>query len=423
MDIRIEPRILSGEVRAISSKSDVHRLALAAALSKGETKIGFTTLADDIKATFNVLSAMGAEIEISGKDGDYIAKIRGIEKIPDSPILDANECGTTARIILPVAAALSSGFTMTGKNGLLKRPFGDLVKCMEENGTKCSSEYLPISTCGRLKSGVYSIRGDVSSQYISGLLFALPLLEGDSEIVLTTPLSSAGYVEITLRTLANFGIEVTKTSSGFLVKGNQKYISPKVCTAEGDWSNSLFWLCGAAIGNAITVNNLNADSPHKDRSALNLIKNAGALVHGIESVTVASAPLCGINISGEDIPDALPILATMLSLAKGKSVITGGARLKIKESDRIKTTTAMLTSLGVSVEATDDGFIIDGVESFKGGVVDAANDHRIAMCAAIASQRATGDVIIKGAECVNKSYPTFFEDFKKLGGKYSVIDG
>ena len=423
MDIRIEPQILSGKVRAISSKSDVHRLTLAAALSKGTTKVGFTTLADDIKATLDVLSAMGAKINLSGNDGNYIAEIQGIEKMPENATLDANECGTTARIILPVAAALSKAFTLTGKNGLLKRPFGDLCDCIARHGTKCSAEYLPISTCGKLESGRYEIRGDVSSQYISGLLFALPLLDGDSEIALTTPLSSAGYVEITLRTLRLFGIEVVKTEHGFFVKGGQRYVSPESCTAEGDWSNSLFWLCGGAIGNEITVDNLRADSPHKDRSALQLIKSAGALVQGIDSVTVSSAPLCGIDINGNDIPDALPILATMLSLAKGKSVITGGARLKIKESDRIATTTAMLTSLGASVEATDDGFIINGVESFSGGTVDAANDHRIAMCAAIASQRATGDVIIRGAECVNKSYPTFFEDFEKLGGKYSVIDG
>ena len=408
MDIRLTPARLSGEIRAISSKSDVHRLLLAAALAGGRTEISFTTLSEDVQATVSVLRAMGAEIGITGADGGYTAAVRGMTDVPRGITLDANECGTTARLILPIAAALCDAFTLTGRNGLQKRPFAELCACMAENGTVCSDTLLPITARGRLQSGIFKLRGDVSSQYISGLLFALPLLAGDSEILLTTPLVSAGYVDMTLRTLARFGIAVTRRPDGFFIQGGQRYISDGAYVAEGDWSNASFWLCGNAIGGDITVNGLDADSLQKDKAVADILrKSSGG----------------AIEIDGEDIPDALPILATVLALAKGRSVITGGARLRLKESDRIATTVAMLRALGADITGTADGFILNGVPGFTGGVVDAANDHRIAMCAAIASQRASGDVIIRGAECIAKSYPTFFNDFTKLGGNCRVIDG
>ena len=413
MDVLIKPRMLSGTIRALSSKSDVHRALIAAALAKGETKVHFTTLSDDISASIGVLCKMGAKIDVGGKDGDYTATVHGTEQMPCDAVLDANECGTTARIILPIAAALCESFTLTGKNGLLKRPFKDLCECIAQNGTVCTDTFLPIKTSGKLKSGRYEIRGDVSSQYISGLLFALPLLDGDSEIHLTSPLVSAGYVDMTLATLERFNINVEKTHYGYFIKGSQTFLSVGDYVAEGDWSNATFWICGAAIGADITVLGLDKNSYQKDKNILEII----------DAAKRGEGELSAVSFNGEDIPDALPALATTLALAKGESVIPGGARLKIKESDRIETTVAMLKNLGANIRGTADGFVINGVDSFTGGVIDAANDHRIAMCAAIASQRASGDVIIRGAECVNKSYPTFFEDFEKLGGKYCVTDG
>ncbi len=416
MDILIKPCRLSGEIRAISSKSDVHRLLIAASLT-GYARVRFTTLSDDIMATVDVLRAMGADIDVKPIDDIFVAEVLHPCRMKSGAYLNANECGTTARLILPVAAALCDKFELTGKNGLRKRPFKELCDCMAENGTVCSDTFLPMYTQGKLRSGIYKIRGDVSSQYISGLLFALPLLDGDSEIVLTTPLASSGYVDMTLNTLAKFSIKIEKRENGYFVKGNQTYahrgirkFSPNY-TAEGDWSNSCFWLCANALGASVTVTGLRENSLQKDKAVADILGR------------IKGETLSATDVFGEDIPDALPALATVLSLAKGKSVITGGSRLKIKESDRIATTVAMLKALGADIVGTDDGFIINGVESFTGGIVDAANDHRIAMCAAIASQRATGDIIIRGAECVNKSYPTFFEDFKKLGGNCSVTDG
>ncbi|MBQ4557192.1 MAG: 3-phosphoshikimate 1-carboxyvinyltransferase [Clostridia bacterium] len=427
MDIRIEPRKLSGTIRAISSKSDVHRLIIGAALAKGTSKIHFTTLSEDIAATIGAVRMMGAVIDLDGSDGDYTVTVTGLCAMPKNAVLYAHECGTTARLLLPVAAALSDSFTLTGSGGLNKRPFAELCEAMEPRGTKCSDTHLPITTSGRLTSGVFKIRGDVSSQYISGLLFALPLLDGDSEIQLTTPAVSAGYIDMTLDTLSKFNIKVEKTASGYRVRGNQTYRPIADCTAEGDWSNGTFWIAAGVIGGDITVNGLDTDSYQKDKDILKILTRAFATFkvycNEEKSIRVQKSSFSAVSFNGEDIPDALPALATVLSLANGKSVISGGSRLKIKESNRIATTVSMLKALGADIEGTDDGFVINGVSSFTGGEVDAANDHRIAMCAAIASQRATGEVIIRGAECVNKSYPTFFEDFKKLGGNYSVING
>ena len=427
MDVLIKPSELSGNIRAISSKSDVQRALIAAALAKGKTKVHFTTLSDDIKATVSVLSAMGAEIDLLYANDEYVATVCGIEKMGENITLNANECGTCARIILPVAAALSYSFTLTGKNGLLKRPFKDLCDCMAQNGTNCSADLLPITTSGRLKGGRYEICGDVSSQYISGLLFALPLLDGDSEIVLKTPLSSVGYVSMTIKTLSIFGIEVNRTNNGFFVKGGQKYKAQSDYIAEGDWSNAAFWLCGGAIGSkdGISVSGLSMASPQLDSIIFNVLHNMKARIEKDESgiITVKKSPMHGIKVHGDSFPDILPIIATTLCIAEEGGSITGGERLRIKESDRIATTTAMLKALGADIKSTDGGFEIYGVDRFIGGEVDSANDHRIAMCAAVASGRCVGDIIIHGAECVNKSYPTFFEDFEKLGGKYSVIHG
>lgn len=421
MDIQIRPARLSGSIRAISSKSDVHRFLMAAALADGVSRVHFTTLSEDIAATVRVLRTMGAEILLDGSDGGYTATVTGLSAMPSGVTLDAHECGTTARLILPIAAALCDSFTLTGSGGLIKRPFADLCTAMAENGTETSSALLPITASGKLRSGVYSIRGDISSQYISGLLFALPLLDGDSEIKLTAPAVSAGYIDMTLATLSMFGIEVKKRENGYLVKGNQTYQPVADYTAEGDWSNATFWLCAAALGGDVTVTGLRPDSLQKDRLVTEILSRAGARVRAdVEGIRVGGS-LSGIDFHGEDIPDALPALATVLALANGESRITGGARLKIKESDRIATTVAMLQALGADVSATEDGFAIRGVRQLSGGEVDAANDHRIAMCAAIASQCAGGNVIIRGAQCVNKSYPTFFDDFRKLGGNCSVI--
>lgn len=422
MDIYVANRPLAGSIRAISSKSDVHRFLFAAALAGGHASVNFTTLSDDIAASIAALRALGAGITLSGADGSYTAEIDGIVEPQKNALLDAAECGTTARLLLPVAAALGGGFTLTGKPGLAARPFDALCAALAAHGVQLDRDRLPITGHGRLQSGVYTIRGDVSSQYISGLLFALPRLAGDSEIRLTTPLVSAGYVDMTLDTLARFGVRVEKTKTGFFIPGGQTFTPVCSYIAEGDWSNAGYFLAAGALGGNVTVTGLSTDSRQRDRRLLDLLMQAGAAVtrHPNGSITVSGGSLRGIDADGEDIPDALPMLVGVLATAAGESCITGAARLRLKESDRIATTAAMLTALGGDVTARADGFAVRGAR-LGGGIVDAANDHRIAMTAAVLAAATEDGVTIRGAEAVNKSYPTFFEDLQKLGGETNVV--
>jgi len=429
MDILIQPSPLSGEIRAISSKSDVHRALIAGALARGTTRVHFTTLSEDIAATVSVLRTLGASVTVDGADGNYTVTVCGITAVQSGVTLDANECGTTARLILPIAAALTDTFTFTGKNRLLKRPFADLCACMAQNGTACSDTLLPITASGRLHSGTYEIRGDVSSQYISGLLFALPLLDGDSEIILTSPLVSAGYIDMTLRTLGRFCVSVYKTPRGFHIPGRQIYRPMPDYIAEGDWSNAAFWLVAGVLGasptGAVVIKGLDLRSPQRDSNCFTYLLRMGARIceEPLGVITVKKSVLHAIGIDGRDTPDLLPVMATALCVSEEGGGITHAEHLRHKESDRIATTTAMLKAIGAEIRSTEDGFDIGSVDRFIGGEVDAAGDHRIAMSAAVAAQRCVGPIIIRGAECVNKSYPTFFEDYRKLGGNYSVIHG
>ena len=421
MDILVENRPLCGRIRAISSKSDVHRFLFAAALAKGHSSLTFTTLSDDIAATVGVLNALGAKITVCGEDGNYTAEIDGIASPKRGAVLDAAECGTTARLCLPVAAALGGGFTLTGKSGLAARPFDELCRVLRTGGACLDRDRLPIEIGGGMQSGVYAIRGDVSSQYISGLLFALPLLNGDSRICLTTPLVSGGYVDMTLDTLRLFGLRAEKTGDGFYIPGGQSYTPVRGYSAEGDWSNAGYFLAAGALGGSVTVTGLRADSRQRDKRLLDLLCEAGASVERRDGeITVTGGKLSALDFDGEDIPDALPMLAAVLAASEGTSRIRGAARLKLKESDRLATTARMLSALGGSVEVTDDGFILTGTR-LHGGEVDGANDHRIVMSAAILAAATDGAVVIRGAQAVNKSYPTFFEDIQKLGGTCSVV--
>lgn len=421
MDIQIENTPLSGAVRAISSKSDVHRFLIAAALADGCSDIRFTTLSDDIRATAGALRALCADISLCEEADGWHAKIQGNRKKDTPPSLFAGECGTTARLLLPVAAALYDSCVLDGAPGLRCRPFGPLCAAMRGGGAEVSDDFLPIRCRGRLKNGVYTIRGDVSSQYISGLLFALPLLTGDSEIRLTAPLASAGYVDMTLDTLRRFGIRIRQTDFGYRIPGGQRYRSVAGYTAESDWSSAGFWLCAGALGGSVTVTGLTLDSHQRDKNLLAVLAEAGASVClRADQVTISGAPLTAVSFDGEDMPDALPVLAAVLATANGVSQIRGGARLKIKESDRLHTTAEMIRAFGGGIECNSDGFSIRG-GPLCGGTCSAANDHRIAMSAAILATKTAAGAVLRGAEAVAKSYPSFFEDFQKLGGKCHVL--
>ena len=421
MDITLTPaKKCINKIEAISSKSYVHRLLIAAALSDKISVVKTNILSEDMKATIDCLNAMGADIKVEDKN-IYVNPIAGIlsGKKCEKAHLNPNESGSTARFLLPVASVLCKQFTMEGHGKLPQRPLGPVCQCMRANGAEISSDFIPLEVSGELRPGTYELPGNISSQYITGLMYALPVLKGDSDIMLTTELESKAYIDITLDVLNMFGIRVVPAENGYHIPGNQKYIAPDKMQAQGDWSNAAFFLCMGAIAGEITVTEIDATSPQGDKEILNILKKFGAEVTIEEtSVTVKKKELKAIRAEVSEIPDLVPVMCVVAALAEGTTVFENAGRLRIKESDRIETTKALLQALGADLRAVEeDGKVnlyIDGVKEYTGGEVDSAGDHRIAMSAAVATVRATAPVIIRGAEAVNKSYPGFFEDYKRV---------
>lgn len=397
MNVTIKPTRLSGTVKAVSSKSDGHRKIICAALSDGETEIIINNLSDDIEATLYAIKNLGGDFAKT-ENGVLVKPITGKK---DKVSLDFRESGSTARFLLPVAAALCENAECIGRGRLPERPFYELTSQMRKNGVEVSADDLPIITKGCLESGVFEIPGNVSSQYISGLLFALPLLRKESVIKLTSPLMSAPYVDMTLDALSAFGVEIEVLENEYKVKP-QKFISPKKLEVEGDWSAAAFWTVADKICGNVKIEGMNDDSRQGDKKIAEILDET--------------------EIDATNIPDLVPILAVLAASRVGKTRIFGAERLRIKESDRLLAMTKCINDLGGKAEETADGMIIYGTGKLAGGTVDSFSDHRIAMSAAIASLICENEVEIMGAECVKKSYPAFFEDFRKLGGVTHVSD-
>jgi 3-phosphoshikimate 1-carboxyvinyltransferase len=412
----ISPTLLGGTISAIASKSDAHRLLILAALCRGETRLMMEQRSEDIDATINCLRALGAQIELL-QDG---VLVRGIEQAAENPLLDCGESGSTFRFLLPVASALCEHACFTGTGRLPERPIGELMQVMQAHGVAFSSERLPFATSGRLTGGDFSLPGNVSSQYLTGLLLALPRLQADSMISLTTRLESAAYVEITLHALRRFGVNVNVRDGIYAVSGGQTLVSPGELRVDGDWSNAAFFLAAGALGKSVTLTGLNLDSPQGDKTILEALRRFGAQVEATtDAVTVSPAHLFGCTIDVGESPDLLPILAVLGACADGETRLVNAARLRLKESDRLASVSAMLCALGGTVEELPDALVITGGE-FVGGMVNSCRDHRIAMSAAIASVRCTQQVTIVGADAVKKSYPAFFDDFNTLGGQATL---
>ena len=347
MDMIIRPSRLSGTLDAISSKSFAHRLLICAALADRPTRIGVNGLSDDINATVRCLEAMGRGIVT--QDDALVVEPFGKTR-PPSVVLDCGESGSTARFLLPLAAHLFDSFTLTGSGRLPGRPFAPLCRALADAGCSFDSDTLPLTGTGKIRPGSFSIEGDVSSQFISGLLFALPLLDGDSSVALTTPLQSAGYVEMTIEVLALFGIEIEKNECGFRVKGNQQYRSPGEAKAEGDWSNAAFFLCMGALGGAVSLRGLSLKSTQGDREVVDILGRFGADTYaGDGGCKVTAGTLRAISIDASQIPDLVPVLAVVASTAAGETKIFNAQRLRIKESDRIQSTFDLLSGLGADV--------------------------------------------------------------------------
>lgn len=420
MTVNCTPSAISGKIRAISSKSDAHRLLICAALSENETKINCNVMSKDIAATICCLKSMGTDISV---DGDVITVTpKSFNKKAD---LDCGESGSTLRFLMPVVSALGIDTTITGHGRLPERPISPLKEEMEKKGVIFhTNNKFPLHLTGQLQSGEYEIQGNISSQFITGLLFALPLISGDSRIKLIPPVESKSYLNITVSVLRKFGIEIEEQENLYIIKGNQKYISPKEITVDGDWSNSSFFLCAGALSeNGVTVTDLDINSPQGDKKILDVLSSMGAdvKISGNE-ITVKKNKLNGITVDASDIPDAVPIISVVASACNGDTKIINAQRLRIKESDRIKSVVEMITSVGGNVKETADGMIIHGGKELTGGTVNGYNDHRIVMSASILSSLCKDDVKITDSNATQKSYPDFFVYFNKMGGNANVLN-
>ncbi|MBQ4640072.1 MAG: 3-phosphoshikimate 1-carboxyvinyltransferase [Clostridia bacterium] len=397
MDITLSKSSLQGTVQVPASKSFAHRQLIAAALADKPTTLIVSATSADIEATATCIEALGARVEkLSDESGFFITPAAAF---PAEATLFCNESGSTLRFLLPVAAALGIQATFTGAGRLPQRPNKLLIDAMAPHGALATGDLLPLTLTGCLRGGLYEIAGNVSSQYITGLLLALPLCEKESVIRFTTELESAAYLDITCDVLQQFGISVTKTENGYLIPGGQKYHSPGRVKTEGDWSSAVFWHAANRMGHFVSLQGLNDDSCQGDRLVTWQLDHLGG------------------RIDVSQTPDSLPALAVAACAHPGTTFFTGAARLRIKESDRLSAISNMLCALGQNVEEMQDGLIIHGGLPFKGGKVDGCNDHRIVMAAALAATLAREPVTISGAEAINKSYPRFFEDFALLGGK------
>lgn len=418
MNISLNWNNVFGTENAIVSKSDAHRALIAAALSSKKTVFNLTSLSLDIEATINCLSSLGAKFD---KD-EHSLSVTPYSIEEKSPTLNCNESGSTLRFLTPVAAVISNSPSFTGKGRLSQRPLTPLVFAMEKHGCSFSSDTIPFKVSGTLVPGAYVLPGDVSSQYISGLLFALPLLNEDSTITLSSPLQSAGYIDMTIAVLKKFNITVQRVENGFFIPKNQKYISPEKYLVEGDWSNIAPFMAAAALGGEITATGLNPKSKQSDIAILSVLEKFGANINYKNSnYYIKKGTAIPFMVDVSQFPDLFPTLAILACGAKGKSVLFNAKRLRLKESDRIESTLTLIKNLGGNAEADNDSLTIYGNGYLDGGKCDSFNDHRIVMAAAVASVISKNDVIISSSEAINKSFPDFIRHFENTGGKYNVI--
>ena len=411
MTLTITPAKLQGTITPPPSKSQAHRLLIAAALAEGKSVIQNISRSQDMEATLRCLTELGAEYERAGEK----LTLRGLGGNPMSPMgrmalprLDCGESGSTLRFLIPVALAVRGGGIFTGQGRLMERPQGPYFDLFEEKGISYEQKGGTLTVQGQLKPGEYRLPGNVSSQFVTGLLYALPLLEGDSKIMLTTDLESRDYVEMTLRALEAYGVKGHWMDERTLaVPGWQTY-KARDLAVEADWSQAGFWYAAKALGNAVEVTGMDPHSSQGDKA--------------IEKYYVNLSEPGDMTIDVSGCPDLVPPLAAMAALREGTTYLVNAARLRMKEGDRVAAVSDVLCKLGATVEEGPDFLAIRGLLTLPGGAeVDAYNDHRIAMMAAIAATRCERPVTLTGAESVNKSYPNFWEDYVNLGGKITEV--
>jgi len=412
-DLRLDPMKLKGPVTVPPSKSLAHRAIICASLADGRSVIKNIQYSDDIRATIQGMRSFGAVI----LEGEESLTVDGVRSgAAEGRTIDCNESGSTLRFLIPIATLFEGETHFTGQGKLGTRPLDTYQAIFEQQGLRYESSNtgeLDLTVEGSLQPGSYEVRGDVSSQFITGLLLTLPLLKAASEIRMTTPLESEGYVDLTLSMLESFGIHIDfdKERQVFSIEGNQAY-RPHDTTVEGDYSQAAFFLSARALGNSVRVEGLNERSLQGDRVIATILEQLGDLK--LNDVTTHRM------IDGSQCPDIIPVVALVAALTDGKTEITNLERLRIKESDRLEATQKELAQLGADIEVDGDSLVISGVNSLKGNTtVWSHKDHRIAMMLAIASTVCEAPIVIKDTECVTKSYPDFWEVFNRLGGKSS----
>lgn len=415
-NIKISLSKLSGNINIPPSKSLSHRAIIAASLAEGRSKIRNVLFSEDIEATCKGMKVFGVNIE--KKYDSLIIDGTGILNAIDEKI-DCNESGSTLRFLIPLALLTGQKMIFEGKGRLTKRPINpyiDIFKKQEidyiyDNG-------LPLIVKGRLKPDIFKIKGDISSQFITGLLFVLPLLCDDSKILITSELESKGYIDLTIDILDKFGVKIINNEyKEFFIKGNQKY-TPIDYRIEGDFSQAAFWIVAGVLGGEVEIKDLNIDSLQGDRIIVDIVKKMGGdLLELDNSILARKSKTNGTIIDVSGCPDLAPVLAVLGALSEGETRIINAERLRIKESDRVKAIATELNKIGADVIEKEDSLIIKGKDMLEGGIVDSWNDHRIVMALSIASIKCTKPLIITNSDVVKKSYPQFFEDFKKLGGK------
>ena len=417
--MQIAPARLCGSVQVPSSKSLAHRAVIAASLCQGKSVLRGVDLNDDVRATLAGMQALGAQA--AWQEGRLAVQgLHAGERAQGDCSIDCNESGSTLRFLIPLALALrGKETTFIGRGNLGKRPLDPFFEIMRTQGLPFSHEGDPLclKVRGLLQSGKFALRGDISSQFLTGLLFALPLLQGDSDIELTTLLQSAGYVELTLDVLRDFGIKVVPTPGGYHVPGGQHYCAGSYAV-EGDYSQAAFFLVAGALGSDVAVQGLRADSHQGDRLVMDILQRMGAQFNWTGDTLQCRAPqgLRGTRIDAAQCPDIIPPLAVAAALARGRTEVVNAGRLRIKECDRLSAIAHELGALGAHITEQPDSLIIDGVASLSGGRAFSHQDHRIAMMLAIAATRCDKPVLLQEPGCVSKSYGNFYEDYQKLGG-------
>ena len=405
----------AGRVRIPASKSQAHRLLICAALGEKPTEVVCDGVSADIAATVGCLNALGAKI-VETEMGFLVSPIK---KAPEGRCdLYCGESGSTLRFLLPLCGALGAEAVFQMEGRLPERPLAPLDAQLRLHGMQITRRGAELFVSGRLSGGEFTLPGNVSSQYLTGLLLSLPLLPEAGTLRVSGPLESAPYVAMTEDTLRLSGVRAERLADGWRISGAQRFALPARLSAEGDWSSAAALLCmGALSPDGVRVDGLCADSSQGDRAIAQLLRKFGAeIVQGAQSLSVRRGALHGIRVDASQIPDLVPVLAALAACADGTTEIVNAARLRLKESDRLRTTAAVLSALGADVRELPDGLVIHGRARLRGGTVDSCGDHRIAMAAAVAACACTEPVVITGAQAVEKSYPRFWADLEALKG-------